>query len=532
MAMRLSAFVLTCVACVSHALRQQWLGQDILSSSDEEISYRALSELMNSRTPLQSTEDSWAQDLASILLAINPAMGRQASQHTQAVDHLSSLASKRHEDVSMFEVGDFVGVINNDGGLEEVYDAEIDEISGDKFKVLYDDEGSYSWETARNLKARSKGWFEKSRRQPEPKEPPAPAPAPKPKREPPAKPKREPPKPKARSTKASKAEEEEPPAKKQPGFAFPSFGKTEPAEEEFFEEPEPEKKPPFAFPSFGGSKAEEAFEEPEPEKKQSGFAFPSFGAPAEPSLVEEEPEAKKSPGFAFPSFGAPAEEPVEVEEKKEAFSFPSFPSFGGDEAPAPPEPEKPRGTPEIVAPAPPPPAFQSPAPAPPPEPEPEQLPDDAANTGVLVGAGIAGATIGGFLTDAVGVATTGELVTDAAVVGAVALGGATVYAATRPDDVGEAARFVGRSVSDTATAYGELAAVNAELAVLEQRQKAQAAIDEKVDEVKAIPGQIVAAPQKAANALKSNLKNTLTEVQSSAQKQVEATKAELDKLGK
>ena len=64
--------------------------------------------------------------------------------------------------------------------------------------------------------------------------------------------------------------------------------------------------------------------------------------------------------------------------------------------------------------------------------------------GTLVGAGVAGAAVGGVLTDVVlgaaGVSLTGELLTDAAVVGAVGLGGAAAYAATRPDEAGEVTR--------------------------------------------------------------------------------------------
>jgi hypothetical protein len=242
------------------------------------MGYRALSGLINSRIPLQNTKESWAQDLAAILLAINPAMGRQASQHTQAVDHLSSPVLRRHEYAFMFEVGDFVRVKYMAGGLEEFVDAEIDEISknGKEFKVLFDefdDEDSFSWEPARALQKRSKGLFEKSRRRASGS---------------------------ARTAfrnptdtnfGAKTVEELTAPKQQKPAFPFalPSFGSNEPAEEEFFqEEPEPEKKPAFAFPSF------------------------NFGsnAPAEEPLEEEE------------------EEPLEEEEEtKPGFSFPSFPKF-------------------------------------------------------------------------------------------------------------------------------------------------------------------------------------------------------------
>ena len=49
-----------------------------------------------------------------------------------------------------------------------------------------------------------------------------------------------------------------------------------------------------------------------------------------------------------------------------------------------------------------------------------------------------------------------------------------VYAATQPDEAGEAARFVGGSVANVTSAYAEVAALNAELALLEQKRQARA----------------------------------------------------------
>ena len=103
------------------------------------------------------------------------------------------------------------------------------------------------------------------------------------------------------------------------------------------------------------------------------------------------------------------------------------------------------------------------------------------------------ARVGGVLTDVAlgtaGVSLTGELATDAAV-GAVALGGATEVPRRIDDEAGEAARSWAGAVANTTSAYAELAAVNAELALLEQQARVQGAIDEKVAEVKAIPGKV------------------------------------------
>ena len=158
------------------------------------------------------------------------------------------------------------------------------------------------------------------------------------------------------------------------------------------------------------------------------------------------------------------------------------------------------------------------------------------------------------LTAGAGTALTGELLTDAAAIGAVALGGAAAYAATRPDEAGEAARFVGGAVANTTTAYAELAAVNAELALLEQQQAVQAKIDRtvqdaqnKIDQtvydIQATPGRlqdkaaqtavdtaaaVKAAPGKTADAITNKIKSTLESVQGSAQAQLDAARREID----
>mmetsp|Transcript_127072 Transcript_127072/g.220179 ORF Transcript_127072/g.220179 Transcript_127072/m.220179 type:complete len:339 (+) Transcript_127072:79-1095(+) len=108
-----------------------------------------------------------------------------------------------------------------------------------------------------------------------------------------------------------------------------------------------------------------------------------------------------------------------------------------------------------------------------------------ATAGTLVGAGVAGAAVGGVLADmAVGVTSagvSGEVLADAAAVGAVALGGAAVYAASRPDEAGEAARLVGNTVAQHAGTYAELASVKAELAMLEQQEKLLNLLDPDYD---------------------------------------------------
>ena len=93
-------------------------------------------------------------------------------------------------------------------------------------------------------------------------------------------------------------------------------------------------------------------------------------------------------------------------------------------------------------------------------------------------------------------------------------------------------------------ADAELAAVTAELALLEQQQKAQAAIDQKVAEAKALPGEVQAkvttsvtetvetvraAPKKAVTSITDTVKATLSSVQSDAKAQLDATRREIEK---
>jgi hypothetical protein len=146
---------------------------------------------------------------------------------------------------------------------------------------------------------------------------------------------------------------------------------------------------------------------------------------------------------------------------------------------------------------------------------------------------------------AAGVGLTGELLTDAAALGAVAVGGAAVYAATRPDEAGEAARFVGGSVANVTQAYSELAALQAELALLEQQKKAQAAVDSFVEDVSAIPGNVQstvtktvtetvdtvkAAPGKAIDTISSDIQSKLESTQAAAKAELDAAKKKLEEL--
>ena len=98
-------------------------------------------------------------------------------------------------------------------------------------------------------------------------------------------------------------------------------------------------------------------------------------------------------------------------------------------------------------------------------------------------------------------------------------------------------------MANTTTAYAELAAVSAELALLEQQQKAQAAVDAKVAEVQALPGKVQqtiedtvdetvsavkAAPQKASDKLTASVRDTLTGITGNAKAQLDAAKREID----
>ena len=162
----------------------------------------------------------------------------------------------------------------------------------------------------------------------------------------------------------------------------------------------------------------------------------------------------------------------------------------------------------------------------------------STEAGTFAGAGVAAAAVGGVLADAAvtasGVGLSGELLTDAALVGAVALGGLGVYAASRPDEAGQAARFVGGAVANTTTAYAELAAVNAELALLEQQQKVLSAVDEATATAKAIPGEVATnvreAPGKAADSISSRIRTSLLSVQQDAQAQLDNARKEIDDL--
>lgn len=233
--------------------------------------------------------------------------------------------------------------------------------------------------------------------------------------------------------------------------------------------------------------------EPEPEDSRPRFTLPSFGSKDATKVEESQTAAdlfqSAKARFSLPFGGDPEEEapPVEPKSGFEQFVSNVGERLGvsgavshGDSKSEPNEPTEPFDpTPTKLQPF-----FDEGS-----EPEEESVPSEVnsddtsdsdveaitATAGTLVGAGVAGAAVGGVLADmAVGVtgaATSGELLVDAAAAGAVALGGAAVFAATRPDVAGDAARKVGSKVNDIADSYTELARVKAELAWLEQQEK-------------------------------------------------------------
>lgn len=137
-------------------------------------------------------------------------------------------------------------------------------------------------------------------------------------------------------------------------------------------------------------------------------------------------------------------------------------------------------------------------PEPPPPAAPPSLldPETSAKIGAGLTGALGGAVIGDAALTAANVGLTGELITDAALIGAAVLGGGAIYAANRPDEAGEAARFVGGSVANVTSAYVELAQVNAELALLEKQREARAAIDGAVGRVQATPGRVASDAKK------------------------------------
>lgn len=320
-----------------------------------------------------------------------------------------------------------------------------------------------------------------------------------------------------------------------------------------------------------------------PASKAAAFSFPSFGSKAEP---EPEPVEETTPMFGFFSPKAapePAPSPAPPPEKAQS----PFNLFNSKPAPAPPPPPPAPPPPEKIAspfsffgrgssddetPAP-----TNSAPEPVldsgvvpyeeyeeesfedvPPPRSEAAAQDTVPSGTILGAGVAGLAVGGVLSDAVvGVVggLSGEALVDAAAVGGIAIGSAAAYAAaTRPEEAGEAARFIGGAVANTTSAYAELAKINAELVLLEQQQqvqtavddkvqKVQNAIDERVAKVKAIPSQVQskvteivevvkAAPQKAVDEIASSVKSKLDDVRNQAKARVQAARQDVEKLKK
>ena len=257
------------------------------------------------------------------------------------------------------------------------------------------------------------------------------------------------------------------------GLSFPNFGaKLSPTPSPTPPKPQPGFKNPFATLNTKSAPA------PSPPAPPPRLPKPAFQNPFA-SLVAQAPAAPVSSKALKDQNGKPTPVDSSPSAPKSLFGdlkLPPIPSLSEDQ--------------ETVAPA----VFDDP-----PVDFDESTDVAPAASGVdgsLLGAGVAGAAVGGVLADvavtAAGVGITGELLTDAAAVGAVALGGAAAYAATRPDEAGAAARFVGGSVANTTSAYAELAAVSAELALLEQQQKAISKVDETVASAKALPGEVKA----------------------------------------
>ena len=239
--------------------------------------------------------------------------------------------------------------------------------------------------------------------------------------------------------------------------------------------------PPAPKPSpFSFGRAAAPPPAPPPAPPTPSFSVPTFGVPSfgakEP---EPEPEPEPAPSFTMPSFSLPsfgAEEPeIEPEPEPEPTGL-----FGGffddlledDEEEEEPEPEPPAAPPSILD------------------------PETSAKIGAGLTGALGGAVIGDAALTAANVGLTGELITDAALIGAAVLGGGAIYAANRPDEAGEAARFVGGSVANITAAQWELAQVNAELALLEKQREARAAIDGAVADVQATPGRVASDAKK------------------------------------
>ena len=260
--------------------------------------------------------------------------------------------------------------------------------------------------------------------------------------------------------------------------------------------PPPAPKSPF---SFGRAAPPPAPAAPAP--KPSPFSFGRAAAPP-PAPPPAPPTPSFSvPTFGVPSFGAKEPEPEPEPEPTPSFSMPSFslPSFGAEEPEIEPEPEpEPTGL------------FggffddlleddeeeEEPEPEPPAAPPSLLDPETSAKIGAGLTGALGGAVIGDAALTAANVGLTGELITDAALIGAAVLGGGAIYAANRPDEAGEAARFVGGSVANVTSAYVELAQVNAELALLEKQREARAAIDGAVADVQATPGRVASDAKK------------------------------------
>eukprot|EP00962_Isochrysis_galbana_P002805 scaffold773_cov114-Isochrysis_galbana.AAC.15 len=225
---------------------------------------------------------------------------------------------------------------------------------------------------------------------------------------------------------------------------------------------------------------------PPPKPAAPLFNFGAKTASAQAKVLPKakapsEPKASSKPAASLFSFGAKATVPQPAPAPAPKPPKPATPLFGFETVPEWPSDDLPSFEGDV--------AFDGDVISPPAPPRVST--DTASQIGIGVTGALGGAVLADALITATGVSMSGELLADAAAVGAVMLGGGALYAATQPGQAGEAVRFVGGSVANVTAAYAELAALEAEIALLEQQQKARAKIEATVSEITATPGRIV-----------------------------------------